>query len=238
MFQRWKRFSIRESGLLKGFCDYHSHILPGVDDGVQSLEESIEILDKCETLGVKKVHLTPHIMEDLPGNTPENLLERFKQLRAAYQGDLELALTGEYMLDFTFWKRLKWGRIGNADREILVEFPLAGMVGDWEYRLDRILGSEHDIVLAHPERHPFLTLSDFQRLRAKGILLQLNLFALVGIYGSRIRDNADILLKNGFYDYIGTDTHSYESFTNCIELKRLSADQVERLEQLRDTGSR
>ena len=61
-----KRISLKDSGIFKNFTDCHSHILPGVDDGVQTMEEALEILRLYEELGIKSVWLTPHIMEDMP----------------------------------------------------------------------------------------------------------------------------------------------------------------------------
>ena len=81
-----KKQSWREtSGFLHGFIDWHCHILPGVDDGVQTMEEALEILAKYDELGVKEVWLTPHIMEDIP-NATQHLKERFIELQAAYKG--------------------------------------------------------------------------------------------------------------------------------------------------------
>ena len=74
-----RKKTIAESGLLKGCTDFHSHILPGVDDGVDSMEEALRILQSYEAAGVKRLWLTPHIMEDIP-NTPENLHTRFAEL--------------------------------------------------------------------------------------------------------------------------------------------------------------
>ena len=67
-----KQTSLVGSGILEGFTDYHSHILPGVDDGIQTLGESLDTLDCLEKLGVKSIWLTPHVMEDIP-NTSEKL---------------------------------------------------------------------------------------------------------------------------------------------------------------------
>ena len=58
--------------LFSGFVDYHCHILPGVDDGVQTFEDSTRILSLYNDIGVRKVYLTPHIMEDCP-NTVDGL---------------------------------------------------------------------------------------------------------------------------------------------------------------------
>lgn len=58
-----KKYSLADSGIFRGFTDWHSHIFPGVDDGVQTMDEALEILALYERRGVKEVWLTPHIME-------------------------------------------------------------------------------------------------------------------------------------------------------------------------------
>ena len=86
-----KRISLKDSGIFKNFTDCHSHILPGVDDGVQTMEEALEILRLYEELGIKSVWLTPHIMEDMP-NTTLHLRERYAELQATYSGPIKLLL--------------------------------------------------------------------------------------------------------------------------------------------------
>ena len=81
-----------------GAADHHSHILPEVDDGVETMDEALRILATYEELGIKELWLTPHIMEDIP-NTPEKLKARFAQLQAAYKGNIALHLAAEYMID-------------------------------------------------------------------------------------------------------------------------------------------
>lgn len=93
-----KKTTIAESDILRGATDYHSHILPGVDDGVESMDEALRILATYEEAGVKELWLTPHIMEDIP-NTPDKLLARFAELQAAYTGSITLHLAAEYMID-------------------------------------------------------------------------------------------------------------------------------------------
>lgn len=93
-----KKTSIAQSGILRGATDHHSHILPGVDDGVESMDEALRILATYEAAGVKELWLTPHIMEDIP-NTPGKLLTRFAELQAAYTGCITLHLAAEYMID-------------------------------------------------------------------------------------------------------------------------------------------
>lgn len=83
IFSRKK--SILESGLLDGFTDHHSHLLPGVDDGFQTADLTLEALRTMEQAGVADVWLTPHIMEDVP-NTVGALKQRFEEFSATYNG--------------------------------------------------------------------------------------------------------------------------------------------------------
>ena len=98
MFLFNKKTTIAASGILQGAADHHSHILPGVDDGVECMAEALRILATYEALGIKTLWLTPHIMEDIP-NTPQKLRARFEELKAAYTGNIELHLAAEYMID-------------------------------------------------------------------------------------------------------------------------------------------
>ena len=93
-----KKTTIAASGILQGATDHHSHILPGVDDGVETIAEALHILATYEALGIKELWLTPHIMEDIP-NSPAKLQARFAELKAAYTGDIQLHLAAEYMID-------------------------------------------------------------------------------------------------------------------------------------------
>ena len=98
MFFFNKKHTIAASGILAGATDHHSHILPGVDDGVETMDEALRILYAYEALGIKELWLTPHIMEDIP-NTPKKLTARFNELKAAYTGNITLHLAAEYMID-------------------------------------------------------------------------------------------------------------------------------------------
>ena len=117
---RKKRYSILDSGVLNGLTDCHCHILPGVDDGVQTLDEALRALQKLQELGVREIWLTPHIMEDIP-NTPADLMRRFAMLNEnlneishlssllsplSNSPKFTLHLAAENMLDNLFMERL------------------------------------------------------------------------------------------------------------------------------------
>lgn len=204
-----KKQTLEESGFFCGFTDWHSHILPGVDDGVQTMEEALQILAEYERLGVKEVWLTPHIMEDIP-NTTEHLRGRFAQLQSAYQGKVILHLASENMLDNLFEERLTKNDflpIGNNGDHLLVETsyfnPPMGLLNI----LLRIKAKGYYPILAHPERYVYMRKNDYKQLKEMGVKFQLNLFSLKGMYGKDVKKRAKYLQKLEMYEYFGTDLH-------------------------------
>lgn len=213
-----KRISLQDSGIFSGFTDWHSHILPGVDDGMRTMGESLEILRLYEKMGVRSVWLTPHIMEDIP-NTTAHLRERFAELQASYSGSVELHLAAENMLDGLFEERLEKNDLlplGENGDHLLVETSYFNPPMDLFGTLERIKVKGYYPVLAHPERYGYMEKEEYQMLKKFGIEFQLNLFSLVGIYGKSIQRKAEWLLKNSMIAYWGSDVHHMEAFYNLI----------------------
>lgn len=204
-----KKQTLAESGYFRGFTDWHSHILPGVDDGVQTMEESLEILAKYDELGVREVWLTPHIMEDIP-NTTAHLRERFRELQGAYKGNITLQLAAENMLDSLFEERLEKNDllpIGENGNHLLVETSYFNPPMGLRNMLLRIKDKGYYPVLAHPERYMYMGKDEYLQLKMMGVKFQLNLFSLMGMYGKEAQEKARKLQKAGMYKYIGTDIH-------------------------------
>ena len=195
--------------MLSGMTDWHSHILFGVDDGVPDVGESLEILDADASFGIRRVWLTPHIMEDMP-NATDDLRQRFNQLREAYSGPVELRLAAENMLDPLFEKRLEEGDllpIGDRGDHLLVETSYVNAPLRFRELLREIKSKGYFPVLAHPERYRYMTEDDYRSLRAEEIRFQTNLFSLVGIYGQDAARRASWLLRQGMIDICGSDIH-------------------------------
>ena len=193
-----------------GFTDWHSHILPGVDDGVRTMDEALDILRAYESMGVQEVWLTPHIMEEIP-NTPLLLRKRFAELTEAYDGGVRLFLGAENMLDNLFVERLACNDLlpvgENGDRLLVETSYFSPPMGLYEM-LDMIKSHGYIPVLAHPERYMYMTENDYRRLKEEKILLQLNVPSLAGAYGKHVKEKAEWLKKHGFYDCEGTDIHN------------------------------
>jgi len=200
------------AGAFRGFTDFHSHILPGVDDGVPSMAGALDVLAMYDLAGVKDVWLTPHVMEDVP-NTTAGLLERFDELKAAYRGRVGLHLAAEYMIDNLLRERLDDGDLlplGDRGDRLLVETSCYSPPINLPDMLERIKARGLHPVLAHPERYVYMACGDYLRLCAAGVQMQLNLPSLAGFYGRAVRSRARRLLNDGCYALAGTDIHSRE----------------------------
>lgn len=252
MFFFSKKTTIAASGVLQGATDHHSHILPGVDDGVETMEEALRILATYEAAGVKTLWLTPHIMEDIP-NTPQKLRARFAELQAAYTGNITLHLAAEYMIDNNLRKLLQNHclscvrgasdavaegvetnnllPIGNKGNHLLVETSYYNPPMRLKDTLRQIKSLGYHPLLAHPERYMYMDNDEYQELHDEGVRFQLNLPSLCGAYGNTVKKRAQWLLKNGLYDAIGSDTHSEEGIKFLMESNVLQND-VERIKHI------
>lgn len=219
---------------LDGFADMHSHILPGVDDGVETMEDALEILGLYEEMGIKEVWLTPHIMEDMPNST-DDLRKRYQELQAAYEGEIKLHLAAENMIDNLFLERLEANDflpIGEHGNTLLVETSYFNAPVRFDQVLESIKKKGYFPLLAHPERYSYInTIKRYRELKDKGVRFQLNLMSLEGHYGPVVKEKAQKLLSLGLYDCCGSDLHRMEhaEIIDSIELSREVLDSVIRL---------
>lgn len=230
--------SILSSGLFEGMTDCHCHLLPGVDDGFGSMDETLAALAAYAKMGIREVWLTPHIMEDMP-NTTDKLRRRFDELmeRVGASGEEmpQLRLSAENMLDSLFAERLAKGdliKYGRNDNELLVEtsymMPPLGM----DDMIKGIMDAGLTPVLAHPERYNYMTEQDYLRYKGMGVKFQLNVTSMAGAYGHSAQHKAEWLMNSNFYSYKGTDCHNLRSLMHEAKRKTLGKDTIERLRML------
>lgn len=224
-----KKVTIADSGIFRGMTDYHSHLLPGVDDGVKTLSESLEILKEMERLGIAEVWLTPHIMEDIPNETAD-LKKKFAETKTAYQataGTIKLHLAAENMLDNLFEVRLAKNDLlpieVDGKRYLLVETSYFNPPMDLHNTLKRIQQNAYYPLLAHPERYEYMNMEDYKELKKANILFQLNIPSLAGMYGKEAQKKAEALLKAEMYEFVGGDVHSKKYFQCMVqsEIKKM-----------------
>lgn len=233
-----KKKSLLESGLLSGSHDCHSHILYGVDDGVRTLQESLEALSIVESAGVSELWCTPHVMEDIPNSTA-HLQSRFSELQEAYKGPVRLHLAAEYMLDTEFEKRLEAEDLLTLkDNVILVETSLNMPPYNLLEMLENIFSKGFRPMLAHPERNTYMSMSDYSHLHDMGVMLQLNLGSVVGFYGETAMKKSWKILKEGWYNAAGSDCHHPRIIQRQYNKQMLQKEVTYNLEKLIRTSSK
>ncbi|MFT3884085.1 MAG: histidinol phosphatase [Flavobacteriales bacterium] len=195
-------------------CDLHSHFIPGIDDGAQTMENSIELIRAMHELGYTKVITTPHVMADGFRNTPEIILTGLQRVREelAVQGiPVEIEASAEYYLDHEFDRLVRERQVipfGND--HVLFELPFISEPAILLNVIFQLQTQGYKPVLAHPERYQFWhnDLSKYENLKERGVLFQLNTVALMGAYGPTARKVAEKLVDNGWYELLGSDCHS------------------------------
>lgn len=217
----------------KGASDIHAHLLPGVDDGFPDFEKTMEGLSFMKRFGFKKVKMTPHFMKDYRENTRESIEERYKAF-IAEAGDtipVELSLGGEYMLDSCFLDRFEEGFLTLDKDHSMVLCETSYMKADPNAKemLYQIMLKGYQPVIAHPERYNYASMPLYKRWKERDYMLQLNLLSLAGAYGDLAKTKARQLLKEGLYDYVGSDLHRVNNVERMIKSIRLSAKEIDLL---------
>jgi tyrosine-protein phosphatase YwqE len=196
-------------------ADMHSHILPGLDDGAETLEKSLGLVEKMVGLGYQKLIMTPHIMGDFYKNTPEGIREKLTLLRTAVEEKgwgIELDFAAEYYLDEWFIRKLENNEklLTFGDNYLLFETSYINEPSFLKDAVFQIQSAGYKPVLAHPERYTYLygKFSELEKLREAGVLMQLNLNSLGGYYSEGAKRIAEKLVDAQLVDFAGTDAHS------------------------------
>jgi len=206
--------------------DFHSHLLPGIDDGCQTIEDSLENIRELQKQGIKKIITTPHIFQELYPNTPEIIRSKLAIVRKALsdqQIEMDIEATAEYYLDEWFCKNFKDIELLTLPgKYILVETNYMEKPHFMEEILFELQISGYKVILAHPERYNYL-LGDFRKfndLFDTGILFQCNLLSFTGYYSPRIKEASMYLLKNKMMHMVGSDIHKMKHASTITQFKK------------------
>ena len=220
----------------KGACDVHCHLLPGVDDGFATAEKSLQALKKLEERGVEKMILTPHFMKDYPLNDRASITTAFESFKAEAEKacNIELRLAAEYMLDACFMEHFKQGflTLDKGGTHVLCETSYMMYEHGISEMLYEVMCAEFQPVIAHPERYEYASKDNYYRWKDKNYKFQLNLLSLAGAYGDPAYVKSQYLLKEGFYDYVGSDMHGLSNFKRFFPEIRLKSKEVDELQRL------
>lgn len=206
-------------------ADIHSHLLPGVDDGVVSLEQTLVCLRQLADWGIRHVVTTPHVSQDWYPNTTATLLDGQTTLRALvaeHQLPLTIEVAAEYMLDDLFLDLLRADQLLSfgQQRYVLFETGWASPPNFLNEIIFHLLTQGYQPLLAHPERYTYYHKDPklLGELHASGCLFQLNWGSLTGRYGRRVEAQARKLLTNQWVDFVGSDLHQPDDLNTLGKL--------------------
>ncbi len=206
-------------GVLGDLGDLHSHLIPGVDDGAQAIEDSLDAVDKMVRAGVRRIVTTPHVAASLIGDTSE-----FE----AYMAEVDEAWRRVHTVVSKRFPEVDFHRgfevaVDRPDADLsddrlkmagtsfmLIEWPRLHVPQRTEHVVQRIREAGIKPIIAHPERYSGLDveLAVVGLWREAGAYIQVNHGSLVGRYGAMAQQIAMELLKKGWVDFLSSDYHA------------------------------
>lgn len=219
--------------------DLHSHLLPAIDDGVQSTDEAINIIKRMQQLGYQKIITTPHVMSDTFRNTPESIKMLELHIKNALTENnikIEFQAAAEYLVDDNFNSLIIEKKILTfGNNYILIELPFFTPPANLNNIIFDLQIAGFNIILAHPERYTYWhnNFNDYIDLKDKGIFFQINILSISGYYQQAVKKICEKMINEKIIDFVGTDTHNLkyiehieQSLSEKYLLKLLTSDQL------------
>ncbi len=215
-------------------ADIHSHILPGIDDGSENMEMTLEMLRNAERNGTREIVATPHYLLEYGDATINEVKALTKEVAIAANKEginIKIYSGQEIYYNESIIENFLQGNIGtiNDSRYMLIEFPMHGFDSNivdilYELQVRNIVP-----IIAHPERYkPFREEpSLINKFIDAGYLFQMNSGSIEGKFGENVRKTASLYLENNIYNFIGSDAHNVESrnsgIGDAIEVLRVTS---------------
>lgn len=218
--------------------DIHSHLIPGIDDGCKTMEQSLSLIRQMKELGYKKLITTPHIMSDFYKNTPEKIHQGLLSLRQAVKEaniDIEIEAAAEYLIDDGFQDRLTNKELLTFGKNyVLIELSFFNPPQNLKSVIFNLQVAGYKVILAHPERYSYWydNLQEYEDLKARGVFFQMNAVSLSGYYSEDTKKVAKKLVDLDMIDFLGTDLHNESYLDSFVDTLHNSY-----LKKLMDKGS-
>ena len=208
------RDKVRSLGKLSFLeVDMHNHLLPGIDDGSSSVEESLELIKGLNGLGFQNFICTPHIMDGVHPNNKATISGAHTALSNALaekSSKVKIFAAAEHMIDDGLMPLIaKDNLCVMPGGYVLIEMSyLSESKALFQTILD-IQNLGYKPILAHPERYNYYhyNFDMYKQIKDAGCLLQLNLLSISRYYGTEVKVAALTMLKSGMYDFVGSDLH-------------------------------
>lgn len=204
--------------------DLHVHILPDLDDGPDTVAESIRLAQTAFEAGTRTIVATPHILNLFDENRNAIIVHEYAALKKRLESelpDLELLLGSEiyFRPDMSDLTHFEAATINNTGRYMLVEFPLPDLPGGFERELENLRENGVVPIVAHPERNAVIMRNPslIGQMIAGGALIQVNAGSLTGFFGGSVKKVAHNLLKKGWVHLIASDAHGVDHRTPSLK---------------------
>lgn len=230
MFTIFKSKPVLKDLIPDGHTDIHSHLLPGIDDGARTFEDTLRLTRALQGFGVSQFITTPHIIQYVWDNTHDQILSNKKTTILELEKNkitVPFNAAAEYLMDDQFVQLFQSHELLTLKANyVLVEMSYINAPIQLYSILFDLQVAGYIPVLAHPERYLFYhnNFSEYEKLKRAGCLFQLNLLSVVGYYGAEITKIAEQLLAKGMYTYVGSDVHHdnhIASFEQKVKIKDL-----------------
>lgn len=194
--------------------DFHTHILPNIDDGSRSIEETFNLINEAKNVGFEAIVSTSHYIEEY---YETNAPEREVWINAIYENlqakniDIKLYLGNEIYISENIIKLLEEGKAStiNDTSYVLFEMPLNVEPMNLYDVIYEMMQYKLVPILAHPERYSFVQKEPelIYDLIEKGVLMQANYGSILGIYGEKSQMIVKKFLESNMIHFLGTDVH-------------------------------
>lgn len=230
MFTLFKSKPVLKDLIPEGHIDIHSHLLPGIDDGARTFDDTLSLTKALQGIGVSQFITTPHIIQYVWDNTHDQILSKKETTVLELEKNniiIPFKAAAEYLMDDQFVQLFQSHELLTLkDNYVLVEMSYINAPIQLYSILFDLQVAGYIPVLAHPERYGFYhnNFSEYEKLKRAGCLFQLNLLSVVGYYGAEINKIAEQLLAKGMYSFVGSDVHHNNhiiSFEQKVKLKDL-----------------
>ena len=223
--------------------DFHSHILPNVDDGSTSMEETIKLIKEAKPVGFTGIISTSHYLQghyEFCGEERRKILENVKMYLVP--NFTKLYLGSEIYVSPEILELIKDSKAStiNNTRYVLFELPMNSKTLFIKDIVFKLIQNGYKPIIAHPERYSYVQddIEYVEELANMGVLFQANYGSIIGLYGSGAKKTLKKLLKNNLISFLGSDVHRvgqiYPKIPKILKKlnKLISAEQLEQLTTL------
>ena len=224
MFSLFKSKPTLKDLIPDNHIDIHSHLLPGIDDGAKTFQDTLRLTKALQAIGVSEFITTPHIIQHVWDNTSDAIQSKKQETILQLEKNeiiVPFRAAAEYLMDDQFVRLFESGQLLTLkDNYVLVEMSYINAPIQLYSILFDLQVAGYIPVLAHPERYLFYqnNFNEYAKLKKAGCLFQLNLLSIVGYYGAGITKTAEQLLQKGMYNYVGSDVH-HDNHIAAFDLK-------------------